>query len=131
LTEKIYIRLIDGVETFVPVQAVRNDDSTFKIIDNDYLDLDTDVTSIWEFFPGDIVTCKQKEDYLLASELLGYTFPNRRLHQLIFLIVENFGNPTPDKLAGFDEEMRILTTDKGVIQIRHPMIKKWLINQSI
>ena len=52
--QKIYIRLIDGTETWVPINAKLINNDQFEIIENsEFTDLDTN--ELFEFFPGDIV----------------------------------------------------------------------------
>lgn len=52
--QKIYIRLIDGTETWIPINAKLIDNDQFEIIENpEFTDLDTN--ELYEFLPGDIV----------------------------------------------------------------------------
>jgi ABC-type nitrate/sulfonate/bicarbonate transport system substrate-binding protein len=54
MIKKIYIKLIDGTETWVPINAKLVNRGQYRIIDNDkFLDLSTD--ELYEFLPGDIV----------------------------------------------------------------------------
>ena len=138
--QTIYIRMIEGVETFIPVSARCIGDNTFEIISNKDMDLEQDATSIYEFFPGDIVKCKLKpnafspenekhEEILLAQQLLisSPLFPSRRVYQFIFNLVENFGNLEKDQLNLFKEEIKLLCkSDCRIKQKEHPIVEKWL-----
>src|SRR5580658_3967742 len=135
-TIKIYVRLIDGVEILAPCDAKYIGGEKFEIIRTENLDLDTDATSIWEFFPGDVVKCEPYEGQSkfntfginkVARQLISSIFPNRKLHQLIFLIVRSFGKITLDELKGFEPEIKQLCNDKGVCQRNHPVIESWLL----
>lgn len=54
MTQKIYIRLIDGTETWVPINARVINNDQFEIIENpEFTDLDAN--ELYEFLPGDIV----------------------------------------------------------------------------
>ena len=136
--QTIYIRMLEGVETFIPVDARYISDNVFEIISNEDMDIEEDATCIYEFFPGDIVRCekvkriflslqKREKTFLLAIELLNSTFPNRKVHQLIFLIVKSVGKITRNQLQEFDEdEIKQLCSDSSIIQKRHPVVKMWL-----
>ena len=124
---KIYIRLLEGPETLVPISARLLEGNTFEILDNPYLDLDEDVTSIWEFFPGDIVSCEKRGNDLRAKELLSSTFPDRRLYQIIFLIVSTLGNASVEDLKDFETEIGRLCTDSKILQRNHPVVQRWLL----
>jgi hypothetical protein len=135
--ETIYIRMIDGIETFIPVQSKQIDNNIYEIIYNEDMNLDEDPTCIYEFFPKDIVRCKIKQNYLfsikekgrtfiLASDLISSTFPNRRIYQLIFLIVKNVGKITFNQLQEFENEIKYLYSNNDIIQKQHPIVNKWL-----
>ena len=98
----------------------------YEIIDNPYLDLEGDISSIWEFFSKDIVRCIEKKGDLIACELMESTFPNRKIHDLIFNIVKNLGEIKLDELKGFYNEIKFLCANDKIIQKQHPVVKKWL-----
>ncbi|MFN5848806.1 MAG: hypothetical protein ACK43K_09965, partial [Chitinophagales bacterium] len=54
---EIFVKLIDGTQVWVPLKAKHIKDFEFIIIENTYLDLNMDFTSVWEFFPQDRVKC--------------------------------------------------------------------------
>jgi len=137
--QTIYIRMLEGVETFIPVIAKPIDDDIFEIISNEDMDLEEDATCIYEFFPGDTVRCevmqdyflpvqKRKETFMLSVELINSTFPNRKVYQLIFLIVKSLGKITRNQLQEFDDEIKFLYSNNSIVQKRHPVVKKWLEN---
>jgi hypothetical protein len=52
--QKIHIRLIDGTETWIPINAKLINNDQFEIIENpEFMDLD--INELYEFLPGDIV----------------------------------------------------------------------------
>jgi hypothetical protein len=122
----IYIRLLEGVENKVPCEAEHIHSDVYKIIRNRYLDLQEDVTSIWEFFPGDIVKCKRDEDKFIAKELLSSQFPDRKLHQLIFLVVESLGKIKFEDLIEFEDEIEQINKRSDIIQLKHPVVQSWI-----
>jgi hypothetical protein len=125
-TTDIYIKLLEGTEAWVPVQAISYGNDIFEIRENQYLDLEEDVTSIWEFFPGDIVKCKKQDNHLVAYELVDSKFANRKIHQLIFLIVKSLGKVEQYQLHKFEDEIKQLCLNKEIIQRQHPIVKEWL-----
>lgn len=122
----IYVRLLEGTETLVPVDAYDMRDGTFKIIENEYIDLNSDATSIWEFYPGDVVKCVSEDNYFIANELVNSNISNRKVYSLIFYIVRNLGKVSLDDLKGFEEEVKILCIDEDIFQRNHPIIKSWI-----
>ena len=124
--EKIYIRLLEGTEALAPVEARRLEGDTFEITANPDLDLEGDVTSIWEFFPSDVVKCKEEGDMQVAKELVRSSFPNRRIYQLLFKIVESLGAIEVTKLSDFKTELLKLCTQDDIRQKRHPLVQEWL-----
>jgi hypothetical protein len=125
-TKTVYIRLLEGPETWVPVSAILHGDNIFEIKENQYLDLEEDISSIWEFFPGDVVKCIKRDGDLIATELVESTFSDRKVYQLIFLIVYNLGEITREQLKGFEDEIKRLCSDSRIVQRQHPVVKDWL-----
>ena len=122
----IYIRLIEGTEALVPVPAISYGNDIYEIKENLYLNLEEDVTSIWEFFPGDIVKCIEQNKRLIAFKLMDSKFPNRKLYQLIYLIVKNVGKIKRCQLEEFENEIKQLCLNKNIAQRQHPIVKEWL-----
>jgi hypothetical protein len=110
----------------VPVKTKVVEKDLFEIIENQYLDLNNDATCIWEYFPGDIVKAESVNDRLIAVELVKSSFPNRKLFQLIFLIVANLGKIHPKLLKGYGHEINILNKTIDLPQRNHPLVKSWL-----
>ena len=119
----------------MPCKAIQISEDSYQIIENEDIDLDNDPTSIWEFFPGDIVKCRLKDDLqssteeiLVAEDLitLSPSWPNRKVYQLIFLIVGSLGNIKITELDNFKDEIKELCNNKSIIQRNHPIVKKWL-----
>lgn len=130
--QQIYVRLIDGVEVFVPVVARQLDEDVYEIMEIPSFDLD-DFSSIWQFFPGDVVRCEKKIFHnknfgLLANELISSTFPDRKLHELIFLIVYSQGKVAVENLQGFQKEIKQFCNSHTVFQKNSviPAIKDWV-----
>jgi len=139
--QTIYIRMLEGIETFIPVKAKPVVDNVFEIISNEDMDLEEDATCIYEFVPGDVVKSvvkcemlrnfslpmrKRRETFILAVELISSTFPNRKLYQLIFMIVRSLGKVTRNQLQGFENEIKQLCSNSSIAQRRHPVVEKWI-----
>jgi hypothetical protein len=126
----IFIRLIEGTVVLVPVKAKPMRGNLFEIIENPVIDLENDITSIWEFFPGDIVRVESFENGLIAKELVNSTFPKRKIYELIFKIVYSVGDITLEKVADYKEEIDVLQKCNDIPQKNHPLIQSWLKNIS-
>ena len=130
-SKTIYVRLIDGTSALVPVEAKQLDEQIFQITHNESLDLENDDTSLWEFFPGDVVECKLKDNLIVAEQLLESGFPNRDFHALLFRLVDSDGKLSEAEVAAFQEQIKILLERKSPIsQSEHPLIKKWIMENN-
>jgi len=126
-SKTIYVRLIDGTLAFVPVEARQLDEQKFEITANQFLDLEDDNTSLWEFFPGDIVESKLQSNLIIAERLLESSFPNRDFHALLFRLVDSKGELNEVETATFQEQIKVLLERKSpVSQSEHPLIEKWI-----
>jgi hypothetical protein len=72
-TVQIFVKLLaEGVDVWRPVQAVRESEGIYRIVEQPY-DRDTE---IWEFDPGDIVVCEVIESS--GGSILAATRPSPR-----------------------------------------------------
>jgi len=60
MTETIYVRMIDGTETLIPVKARTLDNERYMIEPFGEFDID-DTSTVPQFIPGDIVTTELKD----------------------------------------------------------------------
>lgn len=133
MAHTIYITLLEGTSVLVPVKARKINQNIYEILENDSFD-SNDATSIWEFFPGDLVECRKdkdvdsNEELTVASKLIESRFPNRNLHSLVFQIVKSLGKLEQEYLLHFKDEIKILCTDSPITQSNHPIVKKWVEN---
>lgn len=71
--EKIYVHVIEGTDTWIPVQATESADNQFTIMTFDDFDPE-DSSLIPQFIPGDIVTRKlmkrNEEEFWVADKLI-------------------------------------------------------------
>jgi hypothetical protein len=59
--DKIYVRFIDGTNSWVPINAREKSNNLYELLDDqEYNDLDS--TELFEFYPGDIVEVEDSED---------------------------------------------------------------------
>ena len=84
ITEKIYVRMIDGTMSLVPVIARGIQNKQFEILDDDEYSL-IDDSVLFEFYPGDIVEVDDHEDMddeyqYDAKELIRPSNMNDRLY---------------------------------------------------
>ncbi|MCP3659384.1 MAG: hypothetical protein GY830_03340 [Bacteroidetes bacterium] len=131
--------MLEATKVILPVESKYLSDGSYEIIENKYMDLDSDATSIYEFFPGDVVKCiktekeflhidlkKRSIPLLLANKLISSNFPNRKLYELIFIIVKRQGEVRIEELEEYKESIHKLCTDKSIFQRNHPVIKAWI-----
>lgn len=124
-SKKIYVELIEGAKSLVPLPAETTDEGYYRILENPYLDLQNDVTSIWKFFPGDVVKCDLQDDMLVATELISSSFPDRKLHQLAYLIVKGREDMLLNEQSGFKGEIEVLCNRLNKEQPGQPALKAW------
>lgn len=127
--KEIYIRLLDGATAYVPCTAIHISNDNYQIVKIRELDIENDVTAIWEFFPGDLVKCKLNDDKVLFAESLislSTSFKNRKVHQLIFRVVNSLGEISDSEISSFNDEIDYLINEEEVVQKNHPIVKKWL-----
>lgn len=123
---KTWIRSIEGIENFIEVEAKFVQPNICEILSNEYLD-HQDATSIWEFFPGDVVLCKKFEGKLVARKLVSTKVKNRKLLELIFIVVKNKGQISSSLLKRYESEINFLKSNPDVIFHKHPVVRKWLL----
>jgi hypothetical protein len=120
--------LLEGVEALVPVKAVLIESNLFRITENQFLDFE-DATSIWEFFPDDVVECEFDNNIWIARKLVESSIPDRELYQLIFRIVDRLGNLEIDESNQIRDTINELYRRNDIIQKQHPIVKNWLEKQ--
>jgi hypothetical protein len=126
--EKIYIQLLDGSTTFVPVNATKLSDNQYKIIDDkEYTDY-VDFLYVHEFYPGDIVEIGQHKfsdgkTGLVASRLITEgQWPDRKFSEFKFKAV--LGQILIDKQSAdkYCDEIGKIIKQKSAGQIIYPAL---------
>lgn len=123
----VFVRLLEGTEIVVPCQALHIQKDIFEILKNNSLDME-DKTSIWQFFPGDLVKCEMRNGLYFAKELLSSTFPDREIHHLIFMLVESLGQIEYEYLKKYTSALKDLCVRKDILQLEHPIVLNWRRN---
>jgi len=102
--EKIYVRMIDGGNTSVPVNAEKVGDRSYRILnDEEYSDSDSDPGVLFQFYPGDIVevddTGNVDHDFQYAAKRLiqpakteDRNYLNFKFHATLWLLPINKQN---------------------------------------
>ena len=92
MNEKIYIRMIDGAMTYIPVSGEEMGDNKYKLLDiNEYDPQDS--SCILEFYPGDIVRVEEtkigesKDKSKLAVDLVSGGDCRETYSEFIFIIL--------------------------------------------
>lgn len=141
ILKKIYVALIEGIKSFVPVEAKEISNDEYLIVRSQLFDLE-DNTSLFQFLPGDKVLCKieLKKDYknndeqvLVADSLIASTVPDRNLYMLKFIIVDQGGLLRPDQINFYAKELtrlreEILFYGENKDNPYHPGLQTWAKN---
>ena len=112
MTERIYIHLIDGSESWIPVNVELLGDDQFKI--NSFDDFDPeDTTVIPQFIPGDIVTKRlierNGEKFWTADRLAKPSDnTNKKYFEFLYRIVT--GNKLKDDKERLEYKNEIIRT---------------------
>ncbi len=133
--ENIYVELIEGVETLLPVkarklrQAENEDYAVYEIMENREFDPE-DYTSVWEFLPGDTVLVKENYDkngpYLRAVERISAKHPDRSFYQFLYDLVKQSGRLTPEQEKFYRNEWEHLEKLISTHKEFHPQVLKAL-----
>ena len=62
----------------------------------------------------------------MANKLISSKFPNRKLYELILIIVKRQREIRIEKLKEYKECIYKLCTDRSIFQRNHPVIKAWI-----
>ena len=123
--KKIYVTLIEGTIVYVPVDAIQLNGNNYRIVANEHED-SADTTLIWQFFPGDVVRCSEKDGNLHAVELITSDVPMRKMHELIFLLMYKQGRLSDEEKMSFSSELKLLFSIEGALQ-KYPALKEWIV----
>jgi hypothetical protein len=113
--EKIFVRLIDGVETYIPINAKKISDNKYELLPDEEYEYESP-NYLFEFFPGDIVLIEHHKfsDGIigkLAKQLI-FRFPKKDTDYLEFkfqatLGVIPFNKETFEKYQNVIERIKI------------------------
>jgi hypothetical protein len=134
----IYVALIEGIKSYVAVEAKELERGLYLIVNSKLFDPD-DNTTLFQFIPGDTVSCKVefKKDYnnneeqvLVANSLVASDVPNRGLYMLKFLIADQAGVLTANQVELFSNELKMLKEEllknkDNEENLYHPSILRW------
>ena len=135
----IYVALIEGVKSFVPVEAKEITSKVYIITYSRLFD-PNDNSSVFQFIPGDKVSCRietkkdckgSEEQILVADSLIESSALNRNLQMIKFIIVDQNGVLSHEQMNHYNKELVVLK--KEVNEGRrdsnassyHPNILRW------
>ena len=119
-TEEVYIRMIDGTCSLIPVSTTKVDKGYYKINADPSFNENNDPVCLFEFYPGDLVDAKNQEFQDGTLGLVGNTlintgnWPDRKY--LVFKFLATLNEIRVDKEVSIkyqDEIDRILTESKA------------------
>jgi hypothetical protein len=120
-TEKIYIQLLDGSTSWVPVDALRMTDNQYEIVEDKEYTESVDPLYLHEFYPGDIVELgfqifHDGKTGQVAKKLIEGQWPDRHFKEFKFMATK--GQLKIDKQ----------TAEKHIIEIER-IIKEYSAGQ--
>jgi hypothetical protein len=138
ILKTIYVALIEGMKSFVPVEAKDLGSDVFLIVSSKLYDPDDD-SSLFQFIPGDKVRCKidlkkdhqgNEEKVFVADSLVSSKIPGRNVQTLKFVIADQNGVLRPSQVEQFSDEIKALKAE--IIKRKdnketpfHPAIVRW------
>jgi hypothetical protein len=126
-TDKIYIKLIDGTESWIPINARQIDHNRYIILDDPEFD-NLSSTILFEFYSGDIVKIAQQTFSdgtigFIAKEIIANSLqPDRKYCEFMFLAVMDklpIDQNTRDK---YRQEIERIKKEKGSGQFFYPKV---------
>ncbi|UXE68833.1 MAG: hypothetical protein KA713_09765 [Chryseotalea sp. WA131a] len=126
--EKIYIQLLDGSTSFVPVNATKLSDNQYEILDDKEFTEYVDFLYVHEFYPSDIVELGQHRfndgsTGLVAKKLISAgKWPDRKLNEFKFKGV--LGEISIDKQSAdkYSDEINKIIRQKSAGQFIYPVL---------
>jgi hypothetical protein len=115
-TATIYLKIIDGSEAYMPVEASDLGNNTFLILPNENYDKN-DHTVLWSFRPGDKIKAKAKifefseGEGLVAERFLDYTFFIKDYNWFLYNFLTNQIYITRENKKEFGEHLSRLSED--------------------
>lgn len=108
MTEKILVHVIEGAESWVPIDAQEISTYQYMILnDNEYEDID--IGTFFEFYPGDIVVVEDafEEEYQFkALKIYSFgSYPDRKYLHFKYKSTLRQIPTTPEKAEEFKDEI--------------------------
>jgi hypothetical protein len=108
MTEKILVHVIEGAESWVPIDAQEISTYQYMILnDNEYEDID--IGTFFEFYPGDIVVVEDAfdEEYQFkALKIYSFgSYPDRKYLHFKYKSTLRQIPTTPEKAVEFKDEI--------------------------
>jgi hypothetical protein len=108
MTEKILVHVIEGAESWVPIDAQEISTYQYMILnDNEYEDID--IGTFFEFYPGDIVVVEDAfdEEYQFkALKIYSFgSYPDRKYLHFKYKSTLRQIPTTPEKAEEFKDEI--------------------------
>ena len=108
MTEKILVHVIEGAESWVPIDAQEISTYQYMIL-NDIEYEDIDIGTFFEFYPGDIVVVEDAfdEEYQFkALKISSFgSYPDRKYFHFKYKATLRQSPTTPEKAEEFKDEI--------------------------
>ena len=125
MTDRIYIKIVEGTQAWVLINAQQIQDDNFEILaDSEFDDLDS--SRLFEFYPGDIVklehhTFSNGIGGKVAKNLISLsTSPDRKYWELMFLAAVDRITINLDTAEKFNREIERIKEENRTGQFFYP-----------
>jgi hypothetical protein len=127
MTEKILVHVIEGAESWVPIDAQEISTYQYMILnDNEYEDID--IGTFFEFYPGDIVVVEDAfdEEYQFkALKIYSFgSYPDRKYLHFKYKSTLRQIPTTPEKAEEFKDEIIRIKLEMAAGQFVYKGIKE-------
>jgi hypothetical protein len=127
MTEKILVHVIEGAESWVPIDAQEISTYQYMILnDNEYEDID--IGTFFEFYPGDIVVVEDafEEEYQFkALKIYSFgSYPDRKYLHFKYKSTLRQIPTTPEKAVEFKDEIIRIKLEMAAGQFVYKGIKE-------
>ena len=127
MTEKILVHVIEGAESWVPIDAQEISTYQYMILnDNEYEDID--IGTFFEFYPGDIVVVEDAfdEEYQFkALKIYSFgSYPDRKYLHFKYKSTLRQIPTTPEKAVEFKDEIIRIKLEMAAGQFVYKGIKE-------
>ncbi|WP_225000410.1 hypothetical protein [Cesiribacter sp. SM1] len=132
-TQAIYVHLIDGTDTWVPVKARIVQDNQYEILENSEFIRDADPNYLFEFYPGDTVetvphTFKDGKKGNIAKKLIREgKWQNRKYNEFLYKAILGLLNIDIHTADKYRDEIERVKKENSAGQFFYPAVLNTIV----